>query len=60
MTCLSVTVGVNNVLTWQNPGHREEDGENCEEREDGVGSLRDILSESVRQVVPQALARSHT
>lgn len=23
---------VNNALTWQNPGHQEEDGENCEER----------------------------
>lgn len=61
MTCLPVTVGVNNELTWQHPSRQEDgDGKNCEERDDGVGSIRDVLSESVSQVVPQALVRSHT
>lgn len=61
MTCLPMTVGLNNELAWQHPGRQEDgDGKNCEERDDGVGSIRDVPSESVSQVVPQALARSHT
>lgn len=44
MTCLPVTVGVNNALAEQNPGRQ--DGQ----REDGEGSA----SESVSQAVPQA------
>lgn len=62
MTCLPVTVGLNNELARQHPG-RQEDGRWEELRGEGdvgVGSSRDVLSESVSQVVPQALAPSHT